>query len=43
MREQIKQEISEALGKQIKKREELESTVCILQEGICKKLLETSE
>ena len=34
IREQIKQEVSEALEKEIKKREELESTVCMLQEHV---------
>ena len=32
--DQIKQEVSEALEKEIKKREELESTVCMLQEHL---------
>ena len=34
IRDQIKQEVSEALEKEIKKREELESTVCMLQEHV---------
>ena len=34
VREQIKQEISVALEKEIKKRGELESTVCMLQEHV---------
>ena len=34
IRDQIKQEVSEALEKEIKKREELESTVCVLQEHV---------
>ena len=34
IREQIKQEVSEALEKEIKKIEELESTVCMLQEHV---------
>ena len=34
VREQIKQEISVALEKEIKKREELESTVCMFQEHV---------
>ena len=42
IRDQIKQQVSEALEKEIKKREELESTVSTLS-GRCKKLSETSE
>ena len=34
IREQIKQEVSVALEKEIKKREEQESTVCMLQEHV---------
>ena len=34
IREQIKQEVSETLEKESKKREELESTVCMLQERV---------
>ena len=34
IRDQIKKEVSEALEKEIKKREELESTVCMLQEHV---------
>ena len=34
LREQIKQEVSKALEKEIKKREELESTVSMLQEHV---------
>ena len=34
IRDQIKQEVSEALEKEIKKREELQSTVCMLQEHV---------
>ena len=34
IRDQIKQEVSEALEKEIKKREELQSTVCKLQEHV---------
>ena len=34
IREQIKREVSEALEKEIKKRAELESTVCMLQKHV---------
>ena len=34
LREQIKQEVSKALEKEIKKREELESTVSMLQKHV---------
>ena len=34
IRNQINQEVSDALEKEIKKREELESTVCMLQENV---------
>ena len=34
IREQIKQDVSEALEKEIKKREELKSTVCMLQKHV---------
>ena len=34
IREQIKQEVSVALEKEVKKKEELESTVCMLQEHV---------
>ena len=34
IRDQIKQEVSEALEKEIKKREELESKVCMFQEHV---------
>ena len=34
LREQIKEEVSKALEKEIKKREELESTVSMLQEHV---------
>ena len=34
LREQIKQELSEALEKEIKKKEQLESTVCMLLEHV---------